>query len=458
MPAAQTSLERVDTGIKWWRPAAPRAASGSALLEGKRGRLAFASAVVFTAVLLLAPQQRFPFLEPLHLAATSGGLAILAHLRDRLSQRLSLVSGRESWLAAALLAWALATMPLSIWPGGSVRELSAELGKSLGIFWLLGGVLDTRARLRQFAWALTLLAIPLALTAVQNLAAGVFLGAAQLPAFQRIDGYQAPLTANPNDLALMLNLILPLSCALFLTSRGWARLLLAFAIGLDGVAVVATFSRAGAMTMVLILAGFAWKMRRRTERSWVWGALLLGLLCCTLLPAGYMDRLSTITDVSSDPTGSAQQRFRDSLTALKLVAENPIVGSGLGMGPLALNAERGATWLQVHNVYLQHAVDLGLPGLALFVLLLVACIRGAGQVQRQPWRRASDELFQLAQGIQLALIGFALAGFFHPAGYHFYFYYLGGLAVAARRIASRESPEPHPVPSAKWPSVVGSSA
>jgi hypothetical protein len=37
--------------------------------------------------------------------------------------------------------------------------------------------------------------------------------------------------------------------------------------------------------------------------------------------------------------------------------------------------------------------------------------------------------------IQVSLVAFAVAALFHPSAYHFYFYYVAGLAVAARAIA-----------------------
>lgn len=120
------------------------------------------------------------------------------------------------------------------------------------------------------------------------------------------------------------------------------------------------------------------------------------------------------------------------MAAVDHVFENPIVGAGLGMNLLALNGERGATWRAVHNAYLEYAVDLGLPGLILFLLLFVRCLRNTTLVQRRcGWTPAARELFSLAEGLQISLIAFAVAAPFHPVAYHFYFYYIAGLAVAS---------------------------
>jgi O-antigen ligase len=149
------------------------------------------------------------------------------------------------------------------------------------------------------------------------------------------------------------------------------------------------------------------------------------------LPAGYVSRVASITDVDSDPTGSAQKRWADSRAALRILAERPLLGAGLGMNVLALNDERGSSWTAVHNVYLQLGVELGLPGLALFVALLAASIRTARRAQREARRAGRSDLFHLSEGIEVALWGFALSGLFYPVAYHFYFYLVAGLAAAA---------------------------
>src|SRR5581483_3108828 len=91
----------------------------------------------------------------------------------------------------------------------------------------------------------------------------------------------------------------------------------------------------------------------------------------------YLDRLSTVTDINSDTTGSSQDRWRDTVAAAKFVAQHPIVGAGVGMDALALNTVRGEKWTQVHNVYLEYGVDLGLPGLGLFLFLCYGVFKAA---------------------------------------------------------------------------------
>src|SRR5439155_8888257 len=340
------------------------------------------------------------------------------------------------WVAAGLLGWAIVTGPLSQWPGGSLSFLLELYLKTLALFWLLSNTVSSLTRLRRIAWALTLAGVPVAATGVRHFLSGSF-----VPGIvdKRIVGYNAPLTENPNDLALMLNLILPLTVALvLLTRRPLLRAVLLVIIALNVTGVIVTFSHAGVSTLATNFLMYLWKLQRRREGRWAWAVVVLALACVPLLPSGYSERLSTITDIQSDPTGSAQARWSDTVAAVHFVAKNPIIGAGVGLNALALNEERGPAWKVVHNMYLEYAVELGVPGLVMFLLLLVWCIQNTMLVQRRSEGVPGlQELFYLAQGIQISLVAFAVAALFHPGGFHFYFYYVAGLAVALKSVCER---------------------
>jgi len=173
--------------------------------------------------------------------------------------------------------------------------------------------------------------------------------------------------------------------------------------------------------------------RPAPDRGWAFGILVIAILSLPFLPASYVQRIGTITDIDSDPTGSSQARWRDNVAATSFVMEHPILGAGIGMDVLALNQVRGPVWKQVHNVYLEYAVDLGLPGLILFLLLFFSVFRAARSTRhRLSSVPALRNLFLLAEALEVSLIVFAVEGLFHPVAYHFYFYYMAGLALAAR--------------------------
>ncbi|PYQ50148.1 MAG: hypothetical protein DMF59_11570 [Acidobacteria bacterium] len=418
----------------WWVRETPTASH-----EKAGGTVAFAAVVLFTCVLLLSPQAWFPALKPLRIAFLAGGLAAASLLWERWRERTPLGLTREIVICFLLLAWTFMTLPLSYWPGGSVATLTDIYIKAVIVFWLLANVITTERRLQLIRNFLILCSVPLAVTAVKNFVTGSFLGDAGVVA--RIAGYGQGLSANPNDLALMLNLMLPLSIASFLSakSRSMSTLLLVVT-GVNVIGVVVTFCRAGFLGLATIGTVYFLKMvrRRGADRAWAFALAIAALVALPMLPSNYFERVATIANIHADPTGSSQIRWRDTVAAMHFVFDHPIVGAGLGMDVLALNQVRGEKWYAVHNVYLQYAVDLGLPGALLFILLLLGTLKGARSSRKRlaqlPEKR---ELFLLAEALEISLIVFAISGFFYPVAYNFYFYYMGGLALAVRAVTQQ---------------------
>jgi probable O-glycosylation ligase (exosortase A-associated) len=421
----------------WWRPEL-RATAAAAPPVVETGRTAFWGLLAFTFVLIVSPQAWFPVLGSLRIALVAAAVAIVAALLDGAMNRRPLRRTPTAFaLVLAIVSWAVLTLPLSYWPGGSVAALTDHFLKAIAFFWLIATVVTTESRLRRFLWLLVLASLPLSLTALQNFASGSFLRTPD-GAVPRIAGYTAAgsgLAANPNDLALMINLLIPFAAALMVTSRRLLPRLVAASALLLGIAgVIVTFSRAGFLTLAVMgLVGLLALGRRRPLALLV--AVVVLATASTMLPQGYFERLSTITDIESDTTGSAQGRWNDALVAMEVAARNPITGVGLDQNVLALNQERGATWREVHNVYLQYAVDLGLPGLVLFLALFVSLFRTAGRVRRAGRRLKGGRHVAVAAGsVQVTLVAFAVAAFFHPVAYQFYFFLAAGLALAVQNV------------------------
>ncbi len=450
-----------ESSQNWWRPERGAPPASGVVPDTD---VAFKALVAFTAILLLAPQEWFPALKSLRIALLAATVSFVAYMFDSAVTRRPISTfSPEMGICLALVVWAILTVPLSYWPGGSVAELTDHFLKAVAFFWLIGTLVITKKRLVVFTWTLVLCSIPLAATGLGNFLSGEFVTSRRAEV-QRIAGYAGSgIASNPNDLALMLNLLIPIAGALIITSRNMlTKAVAALALALAITTVVVTFSRAGFIALIAItLLSLVALIRRRLAGAAV-AIVVVGLIVPPMLPPGYLDRLNTITDIEKDATGSAQGRWEDFGAAVDVVVKNPITGVGLGQDILALNEERGATWRSVHNVYLQYAVDLGLPGAALFIWLLLATFRGAKRVRL---RAAGDhglrDLVVLAGGVQIALVAFAVESFFHPVAYQFYFFCIGGLAVALQNTyrtevamgrvpaSDEEAPEPSAV-AATW--------
>jgi len=436
--------------MNWWRPqantcwanvqASPLMTASVRALEGSRA--AFYALVVFTFVLLLSPQAWFPVLKLIRIAFLAGGIAMTAHVMERTAHKQPITPlAPEIGIALALVLWSTITIPMSYWPGGSIHLLTDQYLKAIAFFWLIATIITTPARLRGLAWSLVLCAIPLAGTGIWHYLSGHVMQTGQ-DGLVRVVGYMGSsgLTGNPNDLALMLNLIIPLAGALALSSHGATRLFAAGVALLSMAGVIITFSRAGFLALSATLVMFLLILVRRKSAGAAIALLVVALAVPMMLPKTYLDRLSTITNLAQDKTGSAQGRYKDLGIALEVVSHNPIIGVGLGQDMIALNQARGlSTWRSVHNVYLQYAVDLGIPGFLLFSWLHLLCFRSAWAVERRARTEPSvAQLAPLAVGIQVSLIAFLVAAMFHPIAYQFYFFSIAGLAVALKNTCRAE--------------------
>ena len=397
----------------------------------------FRALMVFSFILIVEPHNTFlKFLGPLRIALIAAAVAIISYVNDRMGRGQPIsIYPREFKLAAVLAGLALLSIPFSKWPGGSFGYFFDVFLKSLIVFWLLGNSINSVTRFRLVAWALSLMAVPLAVTAVKNYLTGNFIGGSAALGIKRIVGYGANLTANPNDLALMLSEMLPFTVALYVASKNpRVRLLAVSIIMLEVAGVVVTFSRMGFLILATLFAVHQVKVFKRSILGVAMAMLVGGILAVPFLPSSYLDHMQTITNVDSDTTGSSQVRWADLNRSTALVLANPLIGGGIGMDELSVNAAAGkGIWKPVHNVYLKCGVELGIFGIIVFVMLLMAAIKSASYVaQRSERAPATKELAVYARAIQISLIAFAIGGFFSPSAYSFTFYYFAGLAVAVK--------------------------
>src|SRR5207244_11915057 len=110
------------TGAAWWRPAQPQAVAAGHVADTRSStsRVAFGALVAFTAILLLSPQIWFPILGALRIAFLAAGLAIAAHLVQRLARPEPAPLFPAIPIAAARVSWSASPIPRPCSPGGEV--------------------------------------------------------------------------------------------------------------------------------------------------------------------------------------------------------------------------------------------------------------------------------------------------------------------------------------------------
>jgi probable O-glycosylation ligase (exosortase A-associated) len=387
---------------------------------------AFRALLFFTFMVYVSPQTYLSFLHPFRLALVSAALALFSHF---CSKGPKLKFDAETRCVIFIALWSLISVPKSIWPGGSLEFFLGQFSKVIITYVLLANVLKSVSSIKKLMGYMVVFCAFIALQGINNYLSGNFIG------YGRIEGTGAILAANSNDLALTLNLIIPLAMGLAEMAQERRQRLLWYSLAvLSVVGVVVSFSRGG--FVVLAVIGFIWLRQRAKISGFKIYVLALLLVLCVLpmLPGGYTDRLSTIFNFSEDKTGSANARWRGTKAALDVMADHPITGVGLGMNILAMKG-RGLGWIHTHNVYLEIGADIGIPGMIVFIFLLFRLIKNMSIIKKAHLsEHRKPAVAVLAHSVQTSLIGFAVAGFLHPVSYHFYFYYLAGFAVAIKHV------------------------
>ncbi len=355
-------------------------------------------------ILLLAPcflVSRWPI--PL---VGAGLIAALAALRWRATGH-ALTPGRAGWPLVGLLAMTAVGLLVSLAPDLSLGPgLLIAYGAVLACA-VVGSVEDLRAA-RALAGGLVLGAaalVPIALLgtdwtdkSLTYLPAAIYAPLPQvLGAFATTSYGTNPGGFNPNEVALALALLLPFPLLLGLlppvalravaAGSRWRLILrrpvLFAVVGLGLALIVLTQSRATLVALALVLGGGA---LARSPRVRAHGRLLAGLAGAALVAAALLVWLTPalytrLTNLSGAGWGSGG-RLLIWARALPMIADFPLTGIGLNTFPVIQPllypafALRGGSWVHAHNLYLQTALDLGLPGLLALLALVATALRG----------------------------------------------------------------------------------
>jgi len=223
-------------------------------------------------------------------------------------------------------------------------------------------------------------------------------------------------------------------------------------------AVIGSFSRGGMMTMIAML-GVLWL---RTKKKFVSaGVLVVGaVLLVTFSPQSFKDRIYSAVEQFEDADSRfSDERQLDQSFCLRLAAwqlgwemtlDSPLIGNGLRsiqnvdvatpyLKESACNNSEDYIVRAAHNIYVEVLSDSGFVGLGLFLLILfgsiVHCSRIAARTRGRPemlWA------FDLAQMIQISLIGYAIgSGLLSFAYYDGYYVMVCMVVVLGRLVRER---------------------
>jgi putative inorganic carbon (HCO3(-)) transporter len=383
--------------------------------------LSFAGLFVFTFLVYFRPYELFPSLSWLSksaLVVAIGTLAVFIPTQLGLENRLT-ARPREVKLALLLLLTGILSIPLALEPARALQSF-VEFCKVVLMFIVMVNVLRTEKRLRALILLVLVASCVLSMAALNDYVQGHL-------ALQgrRIEGLIGGLFSNPNDLALHLVTMIPISLVLMMGARGPIRKTVYLGSSLLLMAgLMATFSRGGFLGFMCVIAFMVWKLARRNRV--VFGAIALTIVLATiaLAPSAYRSRIS---DTSDD---SAIARTDDLKRSILIAARHPLFGVGMDNYILYSNANKAT-----HNAYTQVASEMGLGALIFYLGFLLTPLGRLRRIEHATRTgKRKPPLHYLAVGLQASLVGYMVVSFFASVAYQWYVYYLVAYALCLHRL------------------------
>lgn len=269
-----------------------------------------------------------------------------------------------------------------------------------------------------------------------------------------INGYAGHILGDRNDLAVAINMCLPI--IVYLNGQTKHQMLkygLTFLLVLNVIAIVGTGSRGGFVGLVMISLFFFWKSNRK---------FLMVISLAIVIPIGYQlapsdwsDRMSTVKEANTDSS------FIGRLWAWKIsvkIANDNFWGNGFyaTQDPIAWHKYKTGTEnfmlistptvpddLQVkaaHSIYFQVIGDFGYIGFSIFLLMLLLLlvkiyrIRSLAKARSIPWCE------HLTTMLIVSFVGYLVTGANVSMAYFDLLYVFMGMTIVMKR-AIEEQPE-----------------
>ncbi len=390
--------------------------------------------LAFIVVLVLRPADHFPVLAAIQPAKLVGLVAILSWLITKLFRGDIRVSPAPhgKWMLALAGAVMLSSL-MSTNPAASWAYFGDVFIKMLIMYVLVVHLVTTKRQAVKLHLSLALCTVGLALLAIHLRTSGL----------ATVEGNRAGLAGllgDPNDLALVLLIYVPLFAELALSTRGIRRLswglLLAVLVG----GIFATVSRGGALGLMAALA-FTFYDRGRVSLRLALAPALVALVVAMLFLAGVNERSSGALKVG-ELDESAQGRLDMWASGIRMAAHNPLFGVGFGQFPDNYHgyARNPVNWepRDAHNSFIKAAAETGLIGFIPFMALVFLTVRLAYH-HRKADVPEDDPMGQAVRRSMFpSMVGFCVAAFFLSQCWSWFLFILFAQSAAMEQIWNAE--------------------
>jgi O-antigen ligase len=310
------------------------------------------------------------------------------------------------------------SIPFSTWPGLSV-DVTIGFGKVLVFAFLL--VLSVRRKkdLEFLSWTLILTVFGL-----------VFISFIS-PRYVEGNRVTVALAYDPNDFALLIVMTIALAYYYMRKMHGAKKVLLVLILVALSFALMRTASRGGLLSFAVVVIAILIKQGWRSAFLKLPVFAVLTLVVMMVAGEQYYARFATLLHVGDDYNVSEKiGRVEVWKRGVEIVLENPLVGVGPGNFSVAEGRKHeGGKWSVSHNSFLQVGGELGIPGLIMFVLIIVRSVSLSRNNQDKDTK-------WLSNGLEVGFYAFCVGGFFLSWAYSYIFYFFIALAAANAKLSN----------------------
>lgn len=382
--------------------------------------------------------QLFPVLAVLRPAMLAGLFAIVIYLADPTQERrANLVWGRTTKYLIALLVWMILSVPGALVRGTSFDLVFDSFVKTVLMCVVVAGAVRGPRDVERLVMVYLIAATVYAGVVI----ARFDLGSGDNWRLGHLYYYDA------NDFATFAVTAMPFGLYFLHAGRGLlARVLAAGALGILTLAFVNTGSRGGFVALVAVTAFVVVRYTGIALRWRIAATALVTVVVLVTASEQYWKQMSTILSDADYNRTDESGRLQIWSRGVGYVLQYPILGVGpnnfqAAEGMLSVFSGRqqfgvGVRWNAPHNSYLQVGAELGLPGLAIFIVLIASAFTALRRSRRQERAlvRAGADRPQLAPALTASLIGFVVGAFFLSLAYSEILFTLIALAVGLQKV------------------------
>jgi O-antigen ligase len=361
--------------------------------------------------------EAFPFLMNLSVIKIGFIISILSLLfsgyqKNNFSQTCRAIPGK--YLLLLYLFSALSVFG-GVWPGASFDYVVQVLTTRCLFFFLIAITIITLQGLKTLHACLATVYSVLVLLALF------------VPRY--VDGRTTvTISYDPNDLALILAMGLPiLFFRYWVSNKAQHKFFFVVCFFLGCLVILKTGSRGGLLALIAgIIAIMVLQGIRKSFFPVIIAAGCFVVLTLPFVPVAQLERLGSIGNLDEDyNTDSRHGRVEIWKRGGLLMVDNPFFGTGAGTYQIAEGGvNQGGKWMTAHNCFIQIGVELGMPALLIFILMLYKVM---SLLQRA--KEAGVEEAAMAKGLQGSIVVYIVGGMFLSWAYAYMLYLIMAMAA-----------------------------